>query len=263
MLAIAIGLLLTVAVAVCIVMVVALPYMRNGSRILTPDGERVVERVREQAVQKPVAAAGTTWSGLVAAREKAAKAWEPASTALHEKLDRLEAPRAEGPQTGSIDLTDGAPRDIRAVEGRPESEGVPAAAHLSAPAPATRPMALHQPAAGSETAPVAPVVPAAPAAPARRQERFDLAAITGNRPAARQPIGAPRPVPPISGPIPVEVRSDAGAPADRPEPGQQPVVAGDQPDGSPAGSVDQVIDLRTEEAESSAAPASGTVRPAR
>lgn len=178
MLAIAIGLLLTVAVAVCIVMVVALPHMRNGSRILTPDGERVVERVREQAVQKPVAAAGTTWNGLVAAREKAAKAWEPASTALHEKLDRLESPRADRTGTGSLVRPEAdRPRDIRPVEGRPEPDAYPIA-------PATQPMKVAEPTA--------------------KATRF------------KPIISGPRPVPPISGPIPVDspVDSREGEPAD-------------------------------------------------
>lgn len=217
MLAIAIGLLLTVAVAVCIVMVVALPYLRNGSRILTPDGERKVERVREQAMQKPVAAAGTTWSGLVAAREKAAKAWEPASAALHERLDRLESAHTDGGPARHDAAAPDRPRDIRPVEGRPEPEGLPVA-------PVVRP--------GTR--------PAAAAAPATQPMRVTKAQPPKVKP-ARPVIGGQRPVPPISGPIPVEAPSSAG----------DGVV-------DPAG---QVIDLR--EAEPDRAAARDRSRPAR
>lgn len=92
--------LITLAVAVGVMAVVALPYLRSGSRILTPGGERVVERAKVQAKQKPVAAAGSTWHGLVALRQRIARAWQPIGQRLHGALDRLEgrsAPTAQRP----------------------------------------------------------------------------------------------------------------------------------------------------------------------
>ena len=98
MLAIVVGLLLTVAVALGIMILVALPNLRQGSRILTPDGERAVKRAKQKAKQKPLAAAGSTWHGLVPlpralARfgRRAGRIWAPISAVLHEAMDRLEA----------------------------------------------------------------------------------------------------------------------------------------------------------------------------
>ena len=97
-LAIVVGLLLTVAVALGILLLVALPNLRQGSRILTPSGERAVKRAKQQAKQKPLAAADSTWHGLVALNRLLArlgrrigKIWAPFSALLHEGLDRLEA----------------------------------------------------------------------------------------------------------------------------------------------------------------------------
>jgi hypothetical protein len=89
-----VGLLITLAIALGVMLVVALPNLRSGSRILTPDGERVVERAKEQAKQKPVAvgraAGSSTWHGLVVLRRRSSRAWAPISATLHEAMDRLE-----------------------------------------------------------------------------------------------------------------------------------------------------------------------------
>jgi hypothetical protein len=90
-LAVTVGLLITLAVALGVMFLVAFPYLRSGSRILTPDGERVVERAKEQAKQKPVAAAGTTWNGLIWVQQRVSRAWAPVSALLHEAFDRLES----------------------------------------------------------------------------------------------------------------------------------------------------------------------------
>ncbi len=98
MLAIVVGLLLTVSVALGIVVLVALPNLRQGSRILTPNGERAVKRAKQQAKQKPLAAAGSTWHGLIALKRlfarlgrQGSRIWAPVSSGLHSAMDRLEA----------------------------------------------------------------------------------------------------------------------------------------------------------------------------
>lgn len=98
MLAIVVGLLLTVSVALGILILVALPNLRQGSRILTPNGQRAVKRAKQKAKQKPLAAAGSTWHGLVAVPHllarfgrRAARIWAPISAVLHEAMDRMEA----------------------------------------------------------------------------------------------------------------------------------------------------------------------------
>jgi hypothetical protein len=96
------------AVAVGVLVVVASPYLRSGSRILTPDGERVVERAKVQAKQKPVAAAGSTWHGLIALRQWISRAWTPVSELLHQGLDRLEGHSPEQPHRA--ENTAGQPR---------------------------------------------------------------------------------------------------------------------------------------------------------
>src|SRR3954452_6722233 len=96
--AIILGLLFTVATALAIVALVALPNLRQGSPILTPDGERAVQRAKQQAKEKPLAAAGSSWHGPVALNRllarmhrRISRAWAPVSAVLHEGMDRLEA----------------------------------------------------------------------------------------------------------------------------------------------------------------------------
>ena len=85
--------LLVVFVALGIVVLVALPNLRQGSGVLSPHGRRAVRRAR----QKPIAAVGGTWHGLVALKRLAVRlgrriavAWVPVSSGLHARLDRLE-----------------------------------------------------------------------------------------------------------------------------------------------------------------------------
>jgi len=47
-LAVVIGLLFVLLLSVGIVLLVALPHLRHGSRILTPDGERTVKQAQER-----------------------------------------------------------------------------------------------------------------------------------------------------------------------------------------------------------------------
>jgi hypothetical protein len=132
-LAVIVGLLITLAVALGVMFIVAFPYLRSGSRILTPDGERVVERAKEQARQKPAAAAGSTWNGLISLQHRMARAWKPVSERLHEALDRLEGrdrARDSSVQTGhSPDAQHGgAPQ--RHVAGPSRTVAVPAREHV-------------------------------------------------------------------------------------------------------------------------------------
>ena len=85
--------LLVVFVALGVVVLVALPNLRQGSGVLSPHGRRAVRRAR----QKPIAAVGGTWHGLVALKRLAVRlgrriavAWVPVSSGLHARLDRLE-----------------------------------------------------------------------------------------------------------------------------------------------------------------------------
>jgi hypothetical protein len=138
-LAVIVGLLITLAVALGVMFIVAFPYLRSGSRILTPDGERVVERAKEQARQKPAAAAGSTWNGLISLRHRIARAWKPVSEHLHEALDRLEGRDGTGEkpvQTGHAPEAQhgGAPQrhvagSARPVAGPAPAEVEPAASH--------------------------------------------------------------------------------------------------------------------------------------
>jgi hypothetical protein len=219
-LAIVIGLLLTVAVALGIVVVIAVPNLRQGSRILTPDGERVVERAKKQAKQKPLAAAGSTWHGLIALNRVLARvgrrigrAWAPISAVLHEAMDRLEsrdaatAPAAEGAADADPDarLGDRHGQNGQGRAGTPVRHAVrgssapapPAEVTLVPPEPdrAEHEQAQHGRAEQdraqhdrAETDPAGAVgVP----------DPFDLATVT-----SRSSVGRPRSVPPISGPIP-------------------------------------------------------------
>ena len=186
-LAIVIGLLSTVVLALGIMIMVALPNLRHGSRILTPDGHRAVKRARQQAKRKPVAAAGSTWHGLVALERLIARSargiarfWAPISVALHGQMDQLEA-RDAAKRNGS-DPAD--PAVAASAERSPSVE---------APLPVEAPVAVE--------APVVPVPDEGPA-PTVRQERFDVAKIIG-----RSSVGPPRSIPTDSGPIP-EIKDD-------------------------------------------------------
>jgi hypothetical protein len=178
-LAIVIGLLLTVSVALGIVVLVALPNLRHGSRILTPDGERAVKRAKQQAKQKPLAAAGSTWHGLVALERQlarlgrqAGRVWAPISEALHGALDRMED---RDSAKGTAASADSDTPDV--------GKAGAMIRHLAGPAGATPAAQASGSAAEPEAAP--------------RQARFDVAPVTGG-----SSVGRPRKMPPISGPIP-------------------------------------------------------------
>jgi hypothetical protein len=165
-LAVVVGLLLILAVALLILGLVALPQIRSGSRILTPDGGRAVGQALVTARQKPIAAAGGTWRGLiviaraaVVARRRIAVAWAPVSAVLHEAMDRLEAKSVP-------------PKPVSVPAGEAEVGQEPTAE--SADQPAEEPVA----------------------APVRRRDRFDVAAIIAGR-----PVAGPRSAPAVSGPI--------------------------------------------------------------
>jgi hypothetical protein len=162
-LAIVVGLLLTVSVALGILILVALPNLRQGSRFLTPDGQRAVKRAKQKAKQKPLAAAGSTWHGLVAVRRllarfgrRAARIWAPISAALHEAMDRLEAKDAQ--RTGEATQAGGDTPDV--------------------------------------------TKPGTPIRHAAGRTRADVGESDGAQVPGGGSVGRPRPMPPISGPIP-------------------------------------------------------------
>ena len=235
-LAIVVGLLFAVAIALGIVVLVALPNLRQGSRILTPDGERAVQRAR----QTPLAAAGGTWHGLVALERliarlgrQIARAWAPVSVRLHEAMDRLEARDAAKDNGSGVEpnpaetgrasgARDGTPIRHAAGTSRPGSDHpapaeVPEAAETWEPAvgrgagiePAARPEAPEAAENAERDVEVAAEAEAVAVRPARKQDRFDVARVIG-----RSSVGRPRPVPPISGPIP-EIGDEQPGPGER------------------------------------------------
>jgi hypothetical protein len=231
-LAIVVGLLLTVVVALVIVAMVALPNLRQGSQILTPDGQRAVKRARQRAKQKPAAAAGSTWRGLVASKRLVgrlgrriarlgraiARGWAPISAALHDLLDQLEArdaakrndfgapetdPAASSATEPAMGSADRGPigTSIRPVEpiapaDRSAERELPASVvRESNSGPASAPGFESAQEKTPERTPEPAPAPEEKAAP--RQTRFDVAKVVG-----RSSVGRPRSTSPISGPIP-------------------------------------------------------------
>jgi hypothetical protein len=136
-LAIVVGLLLTVVVALGILVLVALPNLRQGSRILTPHGERAVQRAKRRAKERPLAAVGGTWHGLVALKRvlgriggRIARGWAPVSAMLHEAMDHLENRDGQSdatrsaPVTPSVPTVDAAPVRSAPEQARPEPSRV-------------------------------------------------------------------------------------------------------------------------------------------
>lgn len=267
-LAIVVGLLFTVALALGIMILVALPNLRQGSPILTPDGERAVRRAKQQAKEKPLAAAGSTWHGLVALKRllarlsrRIARGWAPISAMLHEAMDRLEARDAAkrngsdaeaaaqtqtkphgGPPGAPIRHAAGASRATAnprtsAPAAAADQTADPDAEPAIAPDAAADHAAVDHDAAADQAGAVDPDATAdhdtagdqdvagdqETVPPAPKQARFDVDRVVG-----RSSVGRPRPVPPISGPIP-EITEDQ---PDRPANG-----SGSDPDG-------RSIDLR-------------------
>jgi hypothetical protein len=276
-LAIVVGLLFTVALALGIMILVALPNLRQGSPILTPDGERAVRRAKQQAKEKPLAAAGSTWHGLVALKRllarlsrRIARGWAPISAMLHEAMDRLEArdvakrngsgaeaaagakphggpvgapirhaagasratanPRTAAPAAADQTVNPDTDQTVAPDATADHDAAVDHAALVDQDAVADQARAVDPDATADQDAPVDQDVAGDQDAagdqetvPAPKQARFDVDRVVG-----RSSVGRPRPVPPISGPIP-EIAEDQ---PDRPANG-----AGSDPDG-------RSIDLR-------------------
>ena len=68
--ALLVGLLVCVGVAVAVIVVVALPHLREGAPLLTPEGERLAEQARARAAQAAQVAttAATSTAGALAER---------------------------------------------------------------------------------------------------------------------------------------------------------------------------------------------------
>jgi hypothetical protein len=213
-LAIAVGFLFTVAVALGIMFVVAVPYLRQGSRILTPGGERAIERARKQATAKPRAAAGTTWNGVVGLRHRftrlgarTGRAWGPVGEALHGAFDRLES-RDAGPAAPIRHAASGSGA-APAGPGTASSRSGTASARSEVP---TGGHTLVEP-SGRAEAEFAGRAEAGRAVAGRAE--------AGHAEAGPAMVGRPRAVPPVSGPIPeisgpdpvIDLREDTHADA--------------------------------------------------
>ena len=72
MVALIVGMLLCVMLAVAVVAVVAIPARRQGRDLLTPKGDEVVSRVRELTGAAVATAREKTGEGVDAARDKIA-----------------------------------------------------------------------------------------------------------------------------------------------------------------------------------------------
>jgi hypothetical protein len=211
-LAITVGLLLILVVALGVMGAVALPHLLSGSGILAPGAKQAVGRATSQVKLKPVAAAGSTWHGLVATRRRLARAWAPVSLMLHEAMDRLEGRDAAAQAPAGIDSASAVTVSAERVNPA-EAQAEPVAADSQVP---NLPVTAYSQGFGvldSEPAEAAPVevepvevepvrvsavAPGMPSPmPSVKQDRFDVAAITRGR-----PVGRPRPVPTDSGPIP-------------------------------------------------------------
>ena len=77
MVALVLGMLLCVALAVAVVCVVAIPARRQGRDLLTPKGEEVVAKVREKTGSAVETARDKTGEAMSAARDKVADATSP------------------------------------------------------------------------------------------------------------------------------------------------------------------------------------------
>jgi len=264
--AIILGLLFTVATALVIVALVALPNLRQGSPILTPDGERAVQRAKQQAKKKPAAAAGTTWHGLVAFRHRLARlhrrisrAWAPVSAVLHEGMDRLEA--RDAAKDNSFDASPATPSINQANDqandhGNDRVNGTKAGTPIRHAAGPSRSAALDD-----------------------QRLVHDQALAAGPDASGRPAVGRPRPVPPISGPIPEVAPHDAGAheagvheagvhEADTPEGGAReaaqngtgPAVLGGADEADPDGGTIDLRDRSAHPQRSNADQRAGSVR---
>jgi hypothetical protein len=72
MVALIVGMLLCMILAVAVVAVVAIPARRQGRDLLTPKGDEVVSRVRERTGAAVATAREKTGEGMDAARDKIA-----------------------------------------------------------------------------------------------------------------------------------------------------------------------------------------------
>lgn len=77
MVALVLGMLVCVALAIAVVGLVAIPARRQGRDLLTPKGEEVVAIVREKTGSAVDTARGRTGEAVDAAREKVAGAPTP------------------------------------------------------------------------------------------------------------------------------------------------------------------------------------------
>jgi len=77
MVALIVGMLLCLALAVAVVGLVAIPARREGRDLLTPKGEEVVSRVRERTGSAVETAREKTGDAMGAARDKVADVTSP------------------------------------------------------------------------------------------------------------------------------------------------------------------------------------------
>lgn len=104
MTALLVGLLVCVGVAVAVIVVVALPHLREGSPILTPEGERLAEQARARATQAAQVATSAASSTAGALAERTGALAERIGTAVG-GADGMPAPAAPPRQVQSAFAT--------------------------------------------------------------------------------------------------------------------------------------------------------------
>jgi hypothetical protein len=102
--ALLVGLLVCVGVAVAVIVVVALPHLRDGAPILTPEGERLAEQARSRAAQAAQVATSAASSTAGALAERTGALAERIGTAVG-GADETPAPAAPPRQVQSAFAT--------------------------------------------------------------------------------------------------------------------------------------------------------------
>lgn len=239
MVAVILGFLLTLALSVGVLLLVAMPHLKRGSRILTPDGERAVRHAQEQsrsvasAVQRGVVAAPNAVADMIRhTPEQRDAAGEVSAAEGTAAVEDAPEPVAEGIPAGE-DVAEDAAREpvsepkrepkrdpepapvsateperkpapepvVPVVQPLPVITGVPAEPE-SAPAPKAEPKPEPQPEPRPEPAPVAEVqTKPAPKPEPEPAPAHEPEPEPKATPAGRPGIGRQRPSPAISGPI--------------------------------------------------------------
>jgi hypothetical protein len=217
--AVILGFLLTLALSVGVLLLVAMPHLKRGSRILTPDGERAVRHAQEQsrsvasAVQRGVVAAPNAVADMIRhAPEQRDAAGEASAAERTAAVEDAPEPVAEGIPAGEDVAEDAAPEPVS--EPKRESKREPEPAPVSAAGPERTP-------APEPVVPVVQPLPVITRVPAEPE--------SGPAPKA-EPKPEPRPEPK---PEPEPVAEVRAKPAPKPEPDPEPEPE-PEPEATPA-----------------------------